>query len=59
MNLPPTQIEEVKNEQIVENFVDQGFGLSKDLYLGDFTETETKKMRDVIKQLFTLIKNGK
>jgi hypothetical protein len=33
----------------VENFVDQGFGLSKQLYLGEFTENETKKMRDVIK----------
>jgi len=29
--------------------VDQGFGLSKQLYLGEFTENETKKMRDVIK----------
>jgi hypothetical protein len=33
----------------VENFVDQGFGLNKQLYLGEFTENETKKMRDVIK----------
>ena len=43
----------------MENFVDQGFGLSKELYLGEFTETETKKMREVIKQLFTVLKNGK
>jgi len=39
--------------------VDRGFGLSKALYLGEFTASDTAKMREIINKLFMLIKNGK
>ena len=49
---------DIKEEMIMDDFQDKGFGIDQSLHL-EFSQSQMTKMREGIKKLFQLIKKGK